>query len=178
MIVYIGSPIDTSLEPPHETFELLGQLTVEAISDVVIFNPLTAYINAINAKTKDARSFIVQMNFEALKRADAALFAWNKSPSYGVPVEIEFCYMHDIPFVIWNRSDKALGIYAHHAVDNASKATIVNNKEAVVSALKEIKEISTPQLNMDPVLQDWSSEAKMSTAVYGTPVAASEVKEL
>ena len=137
MIVYIGSAIDMSLGSPHDQFAELGQAVVEGYKDksVIVYNPLTAFINAAKITEAHDRDFLINMNNAAIDGCDLAVFAWTNSPSYGVPLEIERCKSTLKPYVIWNRAGRSLGIYLQQTISN-SAAKVVNSKEELQELLQ------------------------------------------
>lgn len=142
MRVYVGSPIDTSLEPPEESFKFLTCAVVDACPGAVIYNPLTAFNNAAAAATQDQLDFVAEINSQALSLADIAVFSWTKSPSFGVPVEIEWCGNTGKPVLVLLRNGgSSPGLYLKRAVNRSDKLSrVVDNKEALVFALKEFEE--------------------------------------
>lgn len=141
MIVYLGCPIDTSRPDcsPQDQYKELADLVLEGFKDrsVVLYNPLTAFVNA--HKTTDIKDwgFIIEMNMQALKGSDLAVVIWNGSPSYGVPVELEECVRNLKSFVVWNRSGKALGLYLKYRI--AVCGHEVTSAEDLVSYLQNVE---------------------------------------
>lgn len=136
MKVYLGSPIDMSLGSPADQFQDLANLVMEAIPNesVIFYNPLTAFINAPAVTERADMKYIIDLNNFAIKNCDISVFAWNNSPSYGVPLEIELMSQLDKPFFIWNRSGRKLGLYLQHAV-KAGKGFIFESRSDMVTAL-------------------------------------------
>lgn len=137
MIVYIGSAIDTALGSPAEQFKDLASAVVEAFPDqsAVIFNPLTAYVNAQSAKTKRDLEFIVNMNTKAVMQSDIGFFSWTKSQSYGVPIEINSFANSHRPFVLWVRDGAKIGLYLQK--DIMESGSIVYTREDAITALRD-----------------------------------------
>jgi hypothetical protein len=114
MKVYLGCPIDHSNveETPEQQMRNLAGLVVGALGEsTVCYNPFAAFLNAENAKTFDELRFVVEINNFALRNCDAAVFVWNGSPSFGVPVEIDLAVQWQRRFFVWNRTRKPLGLY-------------------------------------------------------------------
>ena len=142
MIVYIGSPIDTSLGSPQEQFEELGNAVIEADPNVLVFNPLTAFMNAVNIGFgKRSCAYVEAINYQALSNADIGVFVWNSSPSFGVPLEIHWCQKLRKPAIVWVKSKT--GIYLINALDPIG--VMVESRQDLVEAVrmkaKEFKEI-------------------------------------
>ena len=116
--LYIGSAIDQSVGF-MECFEELGEAVLKADEKIVIFNPLTAYINAKNAKTPEQLLFVKYLNETAISKSQAAAFAWRNQPSFGVPVEIDYFARAKKPFFVCNMSGKNLGLYLRSAVEES-----------------------------------------------------------
>ena len=79
--LYIGSAIDQSVGF-MECFQELGDAVLKGDDSIVIFNPLSAYINAKNAKTPIQLQFVKYMNETAISKSQAAAFAWRNQPSF------------------------------------------------------------------------------------------------
>jgi hypothetical protein len=120
MIIYLACPIDTSRPEisPQEQYKELADLVLEGFKDrsVVLFNPLTAFVNAHRTTDTKDWGFIIETNMQSLKNADLVVAIWNGSPSYGVPIELNECVKSLKPFVVWNRSGKALGLYLKYGI--------------------------------------------------------------
>jgi hypothetical protein len=138
MIIYLGLPIDTS-KPEHSPSQQISEVTdildVVFGNDYIAFNPLMAFVNATNIRDYSEMSFLIKVNFEALRSSNLAIFRWNGSPSYGMCIEIETCVNENIPFIVWNTTDKKLGIYLRQRVFN-SKGIILDTKEQLVKCLE------------------------------------------
>lgn len=131
MFAYIGSAIDQNEESPEQQFVELANIIDSLDYNVVVFNPLKSYHFASKADSQKTYETIKQINDTAIDNADFALFVWNGASTYGVPLEIERCKNRHIPFVIWNKSPLAPGIYLKRGATN-----ICNSKEEVISKLK------------------------------------------
>lgn len=136
MRIYIGSAIDTALGAPEEQFKELAEIAKAAFPNqsVVVFNPLTAYINASSADNPADLEYICKLNFQALDQADLALFGYTNSPSFGVPLEIERCAEQNKPFVVWMREGARSGIYLKRAVSQSG--TFTSSKEESIAVLR------------------------------------------
>lgn len=140
--VYIGAPIDTARPdcPPGEQMEELARSVLDAcLGKAVIYNPLTAYCNAGMVDDVAGFEYIIDLNFEALRKAEIGIFVWNGSSSYGVPIEIEFCYQNEKPFVVWNKTAFRLGLYLRHRA-RAGRGMIVQTEEELRDALAILME--------------------------------------
>lgn len=143
MIIYLGCPIDTARKdtPPQEQIREVAELIQKAIPISVMYNPFSAFCNANSLRDEQDLSemeFIIQMNMDAVDRSHLAVFVWNGSPSYGVPVEIERCYEKEIPFVIWNRTPRPLGLYLRHRAMSRKSNAIVNSEKELHTYLTSL----------------------------------------
>lgn len=137
MRVYIGSAIDTALGPPEEQYKDLVDVVLSAFpgQSVVIFNPLTAYSNAHAASKLEDIEFVCKLNEKAVELADMAVFSWTKSPSFGVPLEIQEFARAKKPFVVWMREGSKSGLYLKRAVEWSGVFT--SSKEETIKAVYE-----------------------------------------
>jgi hypothetical protein len=136
MIVYLGAAIDTSLGSPADQFNELGNLVIKAAGEersVIIFNPLTAFMNAHAITHEQDMQFLINTNNAALDAADLAVFSWTNSPSMGVPLEISRRKDKKTHMIVWNRTPKKLGIYLRQGL--ATNQLIVDSVEELADAL-------------------------------------------
>lgn len=113
--LYIGSPIDQAVGAV-ESLEQLADAVLKGDDGITIFNPLTAYNNAMNAESITQLNFVRHINEFVIGKAQAAAFAWRAQPSFGVPIEIDYFARSGKPFFVCNLSDKKLGLYLRSAI--------------------------------------------------------------
>lgn len=146
MRCYIGSPIDSKATDPGSNFKDISEVVVEVFGNkVVCFNPFSAFVNAHVSREPDTNQFVIDMNYEALEKADLCVFKWTDDPSFGTPLEMFWAQDLHRHVVVWNESTKKPGIYLQGLEDSAKKEnegsfTICNTREEVVKALEAIKE--------------------------------------
>lgn len=138
MRFYIGCPIDTAKTDPHAELQEAAGIITKCLPTAIIFNPLTAFINAHNMEDHDAL-FIRRVNEFAIREVDHALFIWNGCPSFGLPLEMELCTEEGIPFILWNKTDRRLGLYMRQVMHaNEEGAVVVLSQESLEEELKKL----------------------------------------
>lgn len=144
MNVYLGCPIDNA-EPGKAALaiEKLYSLVAAALTpECVCFNPLSAFIGGKSLSTPHGAEFLININDFALRMADLAVFMWNGSASYGVPVEIEKCAAdHDYKKAVFvlNASGQPAGVYMRFAVGQ-SGGIISDNEKDLEGAIRRWSE--------------------------------------
>ena len=137
--VYVGAAIDSSRGSPAQQFEELCNAVLEGLGqNGVIYNPLTAFVNAHKTRTENTNAYVVKVNMEALLAADLAVFSWTDTPSFGVPLEIDQRCRAAKPFVIWDRSSKGPGIYMEYAASIHGR--IVRTRADLVRVVEEFNQ--------------------------------------
>jgi hypothetical protein len=135
MNVYIGGPIDQARSDctPQEQFAEIARLVVNGLGpDTVVFNPFSAFINAGGAESVEDLWYIININDLALKEADLAVFVWNGSPSFGMPIEIIRRIEYSKPYIVWNRSGKRSGVYLRHRLHTSDGSEYITEGELLV----------------------------------------------
>jgi len=132
---YVGGAIDTANGDPHEQFEQLCK-SVMIHEGIVVFNPLSAFRGAAGVRTANACTFVRIINELALVASDFAVFVWSGSPSFGMPIEVDFCAKRGVPFVIWNQSAKPLGMYALNSIHRSVLAREITVPSSAVPAFQ------------------------------------------
>lgn len=138
MVVYIGAAIDQANGNPEEQYRDLKAIVDEALGagNYVGYSPLHAFFGAEKTRSPYTNKFIADMNNQALVHATVAVFVWSDSPSFGVPLEINYCEKENIPFVIWDRSTKKTpSIYMQKSIEASSMAFMADSREEVVKQL-------------------------------------------
>ena len=123
MSIYLGIPIDKSQKDPFEEYKRISSIIVEELPWTVIYNPLTAFINAKNIIDSSQMEYLIAVNNAALDAAALAVFIWNGQTTYGVPVEIQRVAGKK-PIVLWNTTEESLGIYLRAALEKGCAYTV------------------------------------------------------
>lgn len=116
MLVYIGAPIDRSSDF-RKHFDELRALVIEARPNAAIFDPSSAFVNALPGKNSySVAPLIALINNAALDAADVAVFMLNSQPTYGTILEIERALHRDRPCAIWAPNSPSPSFYLAKAM--------------------------------------------------------------
>jgi hypothetical protein len=142
MLIYLGAPIDCA-DDPGANFRELSELALSVFPDAVLYDPFSAFINA-KAAAGDAKAVrhVVDLNERALKNSDLALFVWNDTPSFGVPLEIQFCTANNKDCMVLYKSVKDPGLYFLNALSqNCAESRYSRSKDELLEYLTDFKNL-------------------------------------
>jgi len=142
MRIYLGAPIDCA-DDPGANYRELSELALSVFPDAVLYNPFTAFINAKAAASDVAAvRYVVELNEKALECSDLALFIWNDTPSFGVPLEIQFCATNNKDCMVLYKSVKDPGLYFLNALArNSAEARYSRSKDELLEYLADFKKL-------------------------------------
>lgn len=143
--IYVGAPIDTAGgKDPAETFKLLSMAIFDGLGkQCVIYNPFLAFLNVSSESQERDLSMIASVNEVALASANVGVFEWNGAPSFGVPLEINWCVENDVACYVYNSTGKPLGAYLRHLAYE-EKLTIVTSLNDLSNVLREKHYVPEP----------------------------------
>ena len=145
MFVYIGFPIDSSSDSPTNNFRLLVNAVLEVMPESVFYNPFSAFYNVKPSQDHvSSLQKVEKINNYAIHNSNLAVFLWNGTPSFGIPLEIKYCYDNSIPFIVYNSSGKN-SVYMlnmtslFNGPSLALPGVVVNSMEELKNAITKFK---------------------------------------
>jgi hypothetical protein len=144
--IYLASAIDQSTTSKlyAPVFEVLSR------SGYVVYDPKSAFaldpllMDGVRfEEANEAARYIFGVNNAALKHANMRVFLVEKTPSWGVPIELKLTVESGWPFTMVISRDLKLPVYLRVLLDMA-KACIVTSEEV------ELAEIIYKRLSVDP----------------------------